>query len=337
MSIRKKFKYFDIRDWFFAILKWRRWGFLDICPTWKCNAKCPTCNSWKRDRGELSKDQATQLVNHKYFKHINTVIIEGGEPTLWTHLEYFVELFLNKHPYANINIITNGFKSNFIYDFCVHFLSKKDRIKFYVSLNGDEEIHDKSRGVKDAYKRTMTSAQIISNLGYFLQFSSVTFDQNIDKADHVFEMAEKFGCNANFCWSTDYARFENDGSWTTKRKDDIRAVMEKASSKLRWLDRWCYDYFLEKANNKEILPCFAGYRYVHVNPQGVLRPCLFDETMVMGQIYPQGVSLFECGKVLKRIPNECQYYNGQLCDDCLTRKSTRASIFKVLWWKLWSR
>ena len=333
---RKKLRFFDIRDWLVASVKWRRWGFLDICPTWKCNARCPTCNCWQRERDELNDDQAFQLVNHPYFKHINAVTIEGGEPTMWSHLDFFIGLFLSKKSYPLINIITNGFKYSFLYELGEKFIENKHRIKFYVSLNGDKETHDASRGVKNAYERTIKSIEILKNLGYFVQLSSVMFDQNIDKLDHVFDIAKIYNCPVNVCWPTTYGRFEHGGLWTTNRKEEILAAKEKVSSKLRWLDQWAYDYFLYRASNSLLMPCYAGYRYVHVNPQGVLRPCLFDESMVIGQVYNDDVELFDFKKTVKRIPDKCQYKDGGLCDDCLVRKSVRSNIPRVLWGKLWS-
>ena len=336
-TLKKKLKYFDISDWVIAKLKVRRWAYIDICPTWRCNAKCPTCSSWQRTTEELNTKQTLQLAKHKYFKHISRVFIEGGEPTLWTHLELFCKEFMKTHPYANIGIITNGFLPNRLENFAKRFLKYRDKIKFYISLNGDKKTHDASRGVKGAYEKTVKSAEILYAYGYFVQLSSVTFDQNIDTADHVFKVAQKYGGRVNFCWPTNYGRFANDGEWTTNRKDEIKKILDKTSSRLRVLDRWSSDYFVRKSTKGEMMPCYAGYRYVHVDPKGALRPCLFDESVSFGQVYNDDVELFDFKKVVKRIPKECQYTDGQLCDDCLTRKSIRANIPLFIWGKIWSR
>ena len=337
MNIRRAIRYFGISDWVVYLLKIRRWGYLDVCPTWKCNAKCPTCSSWKRERSELSKAQVEQLATSKHFKYIGTVFIEGGEPTLWTHLEYFVRLFLDNHRYTNINIITNGFNSERIARFVQTFEKDKKRIKFYLSFNGDKKTHDESRGVERAYERALESAKIIYGAGYFIQFSSVTFDQNIDQADHVFKIAEQYGGRVNFCWPSISGRFANDGEWTTNRKEEIKTVLNRQTSRLSLFDRLASDYYVKKSTTGKLMPCYAGYRYVHINPQGILRPCLFDESMAFGKVKNTGVDLYNFKATVKGIPEKCQYTDGSLCDDCLIRRSIRSNPLKYIGGKLWSR
>ena len=337
MSFRKKIIYFDVRDWIYSTLRMRRWGMLDICPTWKCNAKCPTCGAWKRKRHELTLAQTQQLVYDKHFSHLNHVYVEGGEPTLWTHLNTYLDMFLTHRPHALVNIITNGFRVDFLEDLGNNFKSVKDNIKFYISLNGDRETHDASRGVKHAYDRTLASAKLLKSMGYFVQFPCVVFDQNLHAIDHVYKVGEEMGCPIGNCFSTDYGRFKMDeGRWTTERQDEIKAVYRKASSQLKFLDKWSYDYFLDYAFRNKIMPCYGGYRYVHVDPNGELRPCLFDESMKIGQLTDTGVVIDEKGfkAALNRIPNECQYTGDQICDDCLLRKSIRSNILGTVLWKI---
>jgi len=337
MSLRKKLMYFDMRDWLYSKLRWKRWSMLDICPTWKCNSKCPTCGAWTRDKHELSLAQTQHLVYDKRFSHLNHVYIEGGEPTLWTHLETYLDMFLASKPAALVNIITNGFRVDYLENLGKKFIQTKDQIKFYISLNGYEEIHDASRGVKKAYERTTASVKILKDMGYFIQLPCVVFDQNLEAIDHVYKFAEEFNCEVGNCYSTDYGRFKMDkGRWTTNRQDEIQQVYRRALSHLKLIDHWAYDYFLTNAKKGNTMPCYGGYRYVHVDPKGELRPCLFDESMRIGKVTDDGVEIDDQGfkDALRRIPNKCQYTGDQICDDCLIRKSIRSNIGRVIGWKL---
>ena len=336
-NLRKKFEYINMTDWAWPKTRKVRWAMLEICPTWKCNALCLTCGAWKRgktQKEELSIEQIKQLVYHPRFRHLRDVAIEGGEPSMWGNLKAYMELQLKHSDTIMIGIITNGIKVNYWSEFAEKFKEYNDRVKFYVSLNGDEEVHDASRGVK-CYHKTVATAKVLKDYGYRVQFSSITFDQNLDKIDHVVELGKSMGITTNHCYPTNYGRFANEGDWTTDRESEIYEVYRKAQNRLKFLDKWAYDRFITAVSERKVMPCYAGYRYVHVNPIGLLRPCLFDERVSFGQVTDNDVTMNPNYKdVLKRIPYGCQYTDGQLCDDCLVRKSIRSNIGGLLWWKL---
>jgi len=76
---------------------------------------------------------------------------------------------------------------------------------------------------------------------------------------------------------------------------------------------------------------------VHINPQGLIRPCHLDESMAIGHLIEEGVEMYgNREELLQWIPKLCEYKTGELCNDCYVFYTVRNSMPKVLKWKLLS-
>ena len=91
-----------IKDWLLWKLGITNVQHTKVYTTYKCNAKCPTCQIWKLPRFELSRQQAKTIAEN--FKDIKKISITGGEAILWSHIIYF----LNNIKAKSIVLNTNG-------------------------------------------------------------------------------------------------------------------------------------------------------------------------------------------------------------------------------------
>ncbi|MFX0134128.1 MAG: radical SAM/SPASM domain-containing protein [Candidatus Hodarchaeota archaeon] len=305
--------------------------YIDFCPTWKCNARCATCGAWKRSKKEISWKLYNQIIEN--FKKVKRLVIEGGEPTLWNYLYDFCYRFMKFHPKCKVIIITNGFLIERI-DIIAGLLKREfsKQLTWLVSLNGIGKTHDKSRGVKNVFEKTVESAKIIKSFGYSVAFSYVPFLENMDEYPQVKELGKSLGIPTWICYFSKAAKFGEHQSWT---QETNKTIYNSYSDNLKFFDKWTYEYFLNHVREKKVMPCWAGCSAIHINPEGIIRPCPFDESMVIGKLREDKIEFYSNRKeTIKRIPEQCQYQTGELCNDCIVFYSLRRSIPKVLKWKL---
>ena len=289
--------------------------YLDICPTWQCNAKCPTCNSYKLGNQSLSIEQTQMIINE--FQDLDRLVIEGGEPTLWKYLEYFVSQMLMTNV-KKIAIITNGFATKRLENFGGIFDDFKDRLIFYISLNGIDKMHDLSRGIKGAFEKTTKSAFILKKMNYPVFFSFIGLKKNIDEYDKVKRFANYKNISTSVCLYSTRSKFEGH-TWEAANEDKFYELLEKKLYEYNGFAKLAYKYLIKSLKKKKILPCDAGKIMLHINPYGIIKPCSMDEKMVLGHITNNSIKWKdnkEIKRILKRIPSKCQYQDGKICNDC---------------------
>jgi MoaA/NifB/PqqE/SkfB family radical SAM enzyme len=110
--------------------------------TWQCNLKCKHCyffsptTELKSKREELSNEEWIKIF--KYYKKLGTkiAILTGGEPTLRTDLiEEAIKIF------SSVQVVSNGVMK------LPRFKGQKQP-KYWVSIDGTKETHNKIRGAK---------------------------------------------------------------------------------------------------------------------------------------------------------------------------------------------
>lgn len=125
--------------------------------TYRCNLRCHMCGQWG-DAGAFKEMTGQELKTSLSLEEIQALVDDvasfrptftlfGGEPTLykdWVEVVRYI-----KHKGLRCNMVTNGMRLVNAAEDVVK--AKMDEI--ILSLDGDEETHDRSRGLKGAYKR----------------------------------------------------------------------------------------------------------------------------------------------------------------------------------------
>lgn len=135
--------------------------------TFRCNLRCHMCGQWgetgafKEMPGEtlrsgLSLDEIKALVDDvASFSRHPTFTLFGGEPTIYRDWVEVVRYIKRKG--LRCNMVTNGMLLAKAADDLVQM--KMDEI--ILSLDGDEEVHDRTRGLQGTFKRMIEGLQAI--------------------------------------------------------------------------------------------------------------------------------------------------------------------------------
>ncbi|MFH1970854.1 MAG: radical SAM protein [Patescibacteria group bacterium] len=136
---------------------------LQINITYLCNSRCKMCNIWKmKPTNEIRFEEWRKIMCDPIFKNIQKLTITGGEPTLHQQMSELIKLYIDSMPKLfSLTIVTNGFLTDRLISETKKNskLCKKRNIdlKIFVSLDGLDEIHNKVRGIKNAFQKTSSS------------------------------------------------------------------------------------------------------------------------------------------------------------------------------------
>ena len=133
-----------------------------------CNLRCRMCGQWSRKgyfrTGAYSPVQPMQLEDWKKLvdeiaaNNISSVLLRGGEPFLFPGIIGLLEYINSKGIFTSID--TNGtMLKKYAAD-----LVRIGKIHITISVDGPEEIHDKTRGVKGCFKTVKEGADLLARL-----------------------------------------------------------------------------------------------------------------------------------------------------------------------------
>ena len=315
---------------------------LEILPLWKCNARCPTCGSYKRDGNiQLSWEQANSIIQCDKFRHLDKIVIEGGEPTLWEPLPIFIEESIKKWTQLKeIVIITNGLRVDLIACISERLIKCKPTLRWSVSLNGMGKNHDESRGIEGAFQRTIASIGYLINRGYEVRLSFAPFEKNYQDYGKVVEYAkQEFGItDVGICYPTSSTKFGENLVWPEMDTDTFNKFYEKyVIDKCKGGWKYACQYFHWHVKQRKLMPCWGAQTIVNILPSGEVSPCCFREDGIIGQVTDDRVEFYpeKRKKVIQGIKKGyCIYRNDRVCGDCHLVHTSRRQAFKLMWWKL---
>jgi radical SAM protein with 4Fe4S-binding SPASM domain len=120
-----------------------------------CSLKCSHCIRGTQKKTELSNLGITKIVQLLSAANIKQLVITGGEPTEHSHiLDIFQKI---SKLTSNIIICSNGVNTNIISKIASNF-----NCTWQISLDGDEDCHNKIRG-KKCYDKVILTIQNLIN------------------------------------------------------------------------------------------------------------------------------------------------------------------------------
>lgn len=160
----------------------------ELLVTSRCNFNCPYCR--KRDLPDLSKLDATLILNLWFGHHLQNVRFSGGEPTLWPHLEDMVALCKANHV-KRIAVSTNGSADFELYQSLVE-AGVND---FSISLDACCSSTGKTMSGTsndDIWKKVISNIKGLSKMTYVTVGVVLTGD-NISEVEGIIEFAHGLG------------------------------------------------------------------------------------------------------------------------------------------------
>lgn len=130
--------------------------------TFRCNARCKMCDSWRMRPGdELTPDQVETVFDK--IGRLDVVRLSGGEPFLRTDLLDIAERILSASRPMVIHITTNGSFPDRVAAFVESF-SRPGKLRFMVSFDGVGETHDQNRGKDVTYETALETVRRLVEL-----------------------------------------------------------------------------------------------------------------------------------------------------------------------------
>jgi Fe-coproporphyrin III synthase len=119
-------------------------GWCTYLVTFRCNARCGMCDSWRMKPGpELTPDQVRYVFGK--IGPLDVVRLTGGEPFLRDDFAEIARFIDEQSRPGVVHITTNGSFPERVAEFAAGF-PRPDRLRFMVSLDGLPEEHDANRG-----------------------------------------------------------------------------------------------------------------------------------------------------------------------------------------------
>lgn len=152
-----------------------------------CNCKCDTCDLWKKSseyKDDLSKEKIFEMLKDAKTAGMIGYSVWGGEPLLRKDLPEILQ-FAKKLKFMTM-VITNGF-----------FL--KERHKeispftdfLAVSIDANDDLHDRMRGRKGVRKRAIEGIKLCKNSKMKIIINSVISKLNVDRIEDLLDLSKE--------------------------------------------------------------------------------------------------------------------------------------------------
>ena len=257
--------------------------------TYRCNAKCYMCNTW-RHPSRAGEEFPPSLVE-KLPEGLGFINITGGEPFLRQDIEEIVDKALTKT--QRLVISSNGYFTDRI----VHLFHRfGNRVGIRISIEGLPAANDELRGIQDGFDHGLRSLTILHGMGIKdIGFGMTVSDRNAGDLIELYRLAHAMGLE--FATATTHNSFYfHTAENRTAEPERVAQAFESVARELLKTNKpknWFRAYFnmglARKARGqKRALPCEVGTDMFFLDPAGNILPCNGSaEPMVMGNLHRQ--------------------------------------------------
>lgn len=136
--------------------------------TTRCNARCETCFYWKSlndaDEKALKPEEIETL--SKTMPQFNHLLFSGGEPVMRKEIVEIARIFAKNNGLISIDMPTNGLLPKRVEEVASRILDEIPDVLFTVglSIDGLEETHNRLRGVKGNWDKSMETMEVLARL-----------------------------------------------------------------------------------------------------------------------------------------------------------------------------
>ncbi len=258
--------------------------FVPLVVSWnvtrKCNLKCSHCyiNAAKEElSGELSTEEAKQLIDQICEVSRPLLILSGGEPLLrkdmFELIRYGTEKGLRMGLGSNGSLL-DGTAAKKLKDAGVKTVS--------ISLDSCSPArHDEFRGVVGSWEKAVRAIKALKENGVLVQVNTTVTQQNYGEIDEIMSLAEQIGVeNFHLFFLVPTGRGVKIADISPAMYEDmIKETFAKTSKHRLNVRPSCAPQFMRIAKEMNldmrqwIRGCIAGLYYCRVYPNGDLTPC----------------------------------------------------------------
>ena len=260
-----------------------------LAVTFRCNARCRMCGIWKSDPGSEMPPGAYR----KLPDSLRDINLTGGEPFMREDLAAIHAAAKEACPRARTIVSTNGLMTDRIIS-CVGEMAKREpKIGIAVSVDGPAEVHNRVRGVPNAFDRAMTTIAALKREGFDnLRLAFTATRENLQHLQTVYEMSRELG--VQFSCAIEHGSehyFQSPAPEASLPANEVRRQLAPVmSAELHSLSpkRWARAYFMQclaefSSKRARPLPCYAGRYFFFMDPRGDVYACNV-EPLLMGDL-----------------------------------------------------
>jgi len=236
----------------------------------RCNLRCRHCfYPINTEPKELTLDEITNFTNKNRFSQI---ILTGGEPFLRNDIIDIAKIFLNKG--CRINIDTNGTFPERV----GAFIKEIPSAVFQISIDGNEELHDKIRG-NGSYKKAMETLDILRAYKIRTIISTSLNKLNYRSIPKVYGTTHLY----NFTRSAELHTFNVPKELLSGFNSNITlslTEMKEVFNKIKWdkslfgiVNKMIMIRAIKDLEKRKPTPCLAGKKWLILYPNGKTGIC----------------------------------------------------------------
>ena len=278
--------------------------------TFRCNARCIMCDSWKmKGDGDLSLAEIESI--YKQLPRLDAVRLTGGEPFVRKDLAQILDLAQQHLKPLGVHITTNGFLTDRIVELCEN-RSRDNLLQLMVSLDGVEDKHNHIRGNTNAFRCAWDTLKTLAPLRKRLKLDLVVNQTIVDQQgveqyrllrDRLKTLGVRHQAVVAYNTSATYNldrdknlsaeqtdRYTTFGEFSQQDFRDLFAEMQSDLAKLPWWSRFAKKYYLEgirqrlerdQVSSPRINPkCVALTAHLRIFPNGDVPTCQFNSRII---------------------------------------------------------
>ncbi|MFH1457011.1 MAG: radical SAM protein [Patescibacteria group bacterium] len=313
----------------------------------KCNSKCKMCNVWKMDNSnDMTAEEFKLFMKDPIFKKVVAVGINGGEPSLITNLDLYVDEILKLPKIKVLTFISNAFLTDVLLEKLENFHNKcnKKNVKFNVSisLDGVGEVHNMIRvnGKRDVFSDVIKTIDIINNnkkkyCDYF-EIACTVVQQNIFSLIELESYAKIKKYNIKYRLGIENKRIGSDqitkqysvlyNELRQNAKEFFYRRMKMTDTVYEKFKFFSIFYFLNNKKTKRLLGCSWKDEAITIDARGDVFYCAVASEKIGSLREQKGEKIFFDKKnILYR-----QKLIKSCCDKCIHDYSGRIEFRNIL-------
>ena len=304
--------------------------FASIIVTYRCNAKCHMCNTWKFPS---KKEEEIGVEVYEKLPFMRTVNVTGGEPFLRDDLEDVINVLRRKT--NRLVISSNGFFTDRILSL---FRKRKD-IGIRISIEGLPKANDELRGIKDGFDRGIRTLielyhMEVKDIGFGITIS----DRNAKDMIELYRLSKMMGlefATAAIHNSYYFHKFDNKFEHPEVAIEELKKLINELLKSQRIKD-WFRAYFNYGLinyikGNPRLLPCEMGHDSFFLDPTGEIFPCnVMEESM--GNLKEKSFEKIWNGEKAEEIRQKVKNCSNNCWMIGSVSQQMKKYIWKVLYW-----
>jgi radical SAM protein with 4Fe4S-binding SPASM domain len=291
--------------------------------TRRCNLFCSHCirSSGPDIKDNLLRDQFKGAVRllRSMSSHECNFLITGGEPVLHSEFAELVDITYSYFDFVVIN--TNGLYQNKLLSIAKQY----PKLKFQISIDGDQLHHEKIRG-KKTFDRSLETAHKIAELGNQVTIATTAGKTNIGSLKNL----DLYLCNINyFRWTIKYEVIY--GRATTKNMiplNDWNSFVDNVynkfynKGKVKINKIFSNEIFTNNTNisvDKRAMNCGTFNSKLYVNPDLTVFPCACLEEISLGDLKKD--TSMDIEEKMKLYQQKTKLKESTICNSCPIKKA----------------